>query len=313
MVANRLLFRRGIMAELRAHTDLARTGCSPQAVGLAMVFFAMLAGCQAPIELASNEAPITNGTPATGDPSVVALVRTGTRAAFCTGTLIAPRVVLTAAHCVQPGSTDTQAFFGSDLAATGTFIDVVYVAQATGFDRGTLTNDVALLLLAGSSPEQPKPVSQRPFDPSFVGRTIRIVGFGAAGGANDTSMLKREGVATIAELDDTTFLFHPSPSQTCVGDSGGPAFSPIEGVEYLIGIARSGDPDCVLFARHTRIDPFVASFITPFLEHSAEGTSEPGDGSCSAEAGSSSIGSALAMVIAARRRRRHADLRRHAR
>ena len=245
--------------------------------GLA-VAFAMLAGCQASSTLASSDEPITNGTLTTGDPSVVALVRMGNHTAFCTGTLIAPRVVLTAAHCVQPGITDhTQAFFGPDLEAAGTLIDVVFAAQEPGFDGATLTNDVALLVLAAPSPEQPRPLSQRPFDPSFVGRTIRIVGFGSTGDANTTFTLKHEAVATIAELDAKTFLFHPTPSQTCAGDSGGPAFSTIDGVEYVIGIARSGDPGCVMFARHTRIDPFVASFVAPFIEASAEGAAELGD------------------------------------
>jgi uncharacterized protein (TIGR03382 family) len=268
------------MVDLSSRCDLARVVRGAQPASLA-VTLAVLAGCQASqasIDLAASEAPITNGTLATGDPNVVALVATGNKTAFCTGTLIAPRVVLTAGHCVASGLADhTQVFFGQDLGAAGTFIDVVHVELAPGFDGATLTNDVALLVLAQPSPEPPKPLSQRPFDPSFVGRPFRIVGFGSTGGANNTFMLKYEGAAAIAEFEDTTFLFHPAPSQTCAGDSGGPAFSTIDAVEVVIGIARSGDPGCVMFARHTRIDPFVASFIAPFIAASAEGAAEAGD------------------------------------
>src|SRR5262249_24760765 len=79
------------------------------------------------------------------------------------------------------------------------------------------------------------------------------------------------------EIEDETFKFFPEPSQTCNGDSGGPAFATIDGVEYQIGTTRSGDPGCSMFGRDMRVDPFVESFIAPFIAHSAEGSAEMGD------------------------------------
>ena len=52
---------------------------------------------------ASQEDAIIGGTLAMGDPAVVAMaVRSGgSYESICTGTLIAPKTVLTAAHCIN--------------------------------------------------------------------------------------------------------------------------------------------------------------------------------------------------------------------
>src|ERR1700759_106593 len=53
-------------------------------------------------------APSTDGVAR----SVVTIV--GSRGNFCTGALIAPKVVLTAAHCVQPGADYKIVDYGAD-------------------------------------------------------------------------------------------------------------------------------------------------------------------------------------------------------
>src|SRR5262245_42329133 len=76
---------------------------------LGSLFFALAAGCggQAGAELAleTRDQPIVRGEETDAFPQAVLLhVRQAATYTRCTGSYIAPRVVLTAAHCIRPGS-----------------------------------------------------------------------------------------------------------------------------------------------------------------------------------------------------------------
>src|ERR1700754_3702442 len=81
--------------------------------------------------------------------SVVTII--GSRGNFCTGSLIAPSLVLTVAHCVQPGSDYKIVQYGADRKPE--LQDVKAVAIHPGFRMAEMlahraTADVALLRLA---------------------------------------------------------------------------------------------------------------------------------------------------------------------
>ena len=111
--------------------------------------------------------------------SVVTIV--GSRGNFCTGSVIAPSLVLTVAHCVQPGADYKIVQYGADK--TPQLQDVKSVAIHPGFRMEAMlahraTADVALLRLAApANGKVPAPLGT-PKMPITVGASFTIAGVG---------------------------------------------------------------------------------------------------------------------------------------
>ncbi len=209
----------------------------------AMLLSLALAGCSAPAgspPIGEGGQPIVNGTADSGDPATVYVnLGSGT----CSGTLITPTTVLTAQHCTEGVSTSNMAvFFGSSLSGGGQWIDAVYHQDNPNGQPGG-PGDLALITIAKPGPATPIPVNEKSLG-GYVGATIRIVGFGVTSEDGIDSGKKRQGKTKILSVQKGLVFTGGPGAQTCYGDSGGPNFITIGGVEYVAAATSFGTDAC---------------------------------------------------------------------
>jgi hypothetical protein len=237
-----------------------------------------LAACATPVTRASehtdeHEHAITNGTLATGDPAVVALVDSTDRVG-CTATVIGPHTAITASHCfIGKQARTLRLAFGTTIAE-GTFTQIADARQHPSFDPQTLMHDVALLTFRDPSPVAPLALDARPIDGSLVGTDFRVVGFGTTSGSTGDGGIKREGTARISAVQAEEFTAMPNPSQPCRGDSGGPALLASDAVAAVVS---RGDAACADHATYARIDVARGVLVDPYLADTAPATAHTGD------------------------------------
>jgi V8-like Glu-specific endopeptidase len=230
---------------------------------------------------------IIGGTTDTTDSAVVLLYMTvpGQQGgALCTGEVISPHVVLTAAHCTggeDPSVTNAtwRVYLGSDFSKA-TAADLLAVKEAhynPSFSINNLPggNDVGVAILQNALPSTivPLPYNRGSMDSGFDGNPVRFVGYGLDNSTAQTGAgVKRTTTTTLT--DHTALLLHFSDAthETCNGDSGGPAFMTIGGKETIVGLTSYGDVNCATGGYDTRVDALV-DWIDGFVQRADPGFS----------------------------------------
>jgi hypothetical protein len=226
------------------------------------------------VALAAGVVPlVTNGAADSGHPAVVAIVDSAGKTT-CSGTVIDPHVVLTAAHCVEPDvAHGAYVVFGTSVSASAPSAPIVALRPDPAFDPATLADDAALLVLGTAAQVAPAALGSAA---PMVGATVTIVGWGeTAADAGDWGS-KRSGTARVTGMSAAAFQVAPAPSQPCDGDSGGAALVTSGGSDALVGITSHGDAQCVAGASYTRVDAVASTFVSPTLAALGPGTAAVG-------------------------------------
>jgi secreted trypsin-like serine protease len=205
----------------------------------------------------------------------------------CGGSLIAPTIFLTAAHCVTEGDEQLAApqlhvVFGKSLLGTpgGETVDVTAVVRDPEYARGRYAHDAALLVLSRPVTIAPIPLAG-PSSQLREGTTARIAGWGATGeGAPASPQLLGASVPLWSNVRCLrayrNFIAPHEPGHqlcaakrrggvdTCQGDSGGPLIGSRGGADVLLGVvsygngcARRGWPGIYTWVASPFIQPWI--------------------------------------------------------
>lgn len=210
-----------------------------------------------------NAQAIYRGTSALGSPYVVKYT---TPYAWCSGTLVHPQILATAAHClVKSGVAFSAADIGvyplgadtskSSIVSRG--LEIFYISDFYNDTTVIEPNDIAFVVLdkAVSSAIQMK-LADYDLTESMISQGVVLTsfGYGRLGPNNDYPLIPQKLVARPIEQRnfssfegyERTYINYAADESgsLCPGDSGGPTIAQYKGEVYLVSIHSGGRGPC---------------------------------------------------------------------
>jgi uncharacterized protein (TIGR03382 family) len=228
-------------------------------------------GCTSEAQVDVRKQAIVGGTIDSGDPGVV-LVIPADLSSICSGFVVSPHVVVTAAHCVN-GAGPYEVVVGSSVdfnvgPAASNVVSASSVAYDHTFDPNHVENghDIGVVVLSAPLSTTPLTLSHAALSAAMVvGATARIVGWGVTSPNDQGATLARRQVSTPVTALDTIFVTAGSASHsTCGGDAGGPLLLTIASTEVVAGVVSFGGASCTGSFYSDRADT-IAAFVDPYI------------------------------------------------
>lgn len=170
----------------------------------------------------------------------------GSHGNVCSGSLIASAVVLTAAHCISPGTSYRVIDYTTTppklVTAQTVLTHPQYNAQAMASHRATA--DVALLRLPYPVPGKAPAPFGAPRVPVMLGAPFTVAGIGVTSSNGDDVGTVRAAALTVTGTPGTLQIRLVDPLTQnkstgmggCTGDSGAPAFEDQNGRSVIVGV-----------------------------------------------------------------------------
>ncbi len=197
---------------------------------------------------------------------------------MCTATLVTPDVAVTAAHCWE-GTYGSDYFFEGYNVHMYDWLSLhaVETIPHPDYDPSTHDHDIAVLLF--DEPREDIPCVGFNLDPvgdDWLGELLHYVGFGVdthygATGDHTGGGTKRETDIELVDYDELRLHHESEGTNTCSGDSGGPALTQRSGEWRLAGISSivyttddSQDEPCEGGGAEARVDihlDFLAQYV----------------------------------------------------